>query len=62
MINDIVTRLRRQAIEEGFSATDWTELSFDVQNLCDEIELLRDALIECESTISRLQFELKYSR
>ena len=41
MNDDIVTRLRRQAVEEGFSATDWTELSFDVQNVCDEIERLR---------------------
>jgi hypothetical protein len=41
MSDDIVTRLRREAVEEGFSNTDWTQLSFDVQNACDEIERLR---------------------
>ena len=30
--------------------------------MSDEIELLRDALIECESTISRLEIELKYKQ
>lgn len=40
MSDDIVTLLRREAIE-GFSATDWTQLSFAVQTACDEIEALR---------------------
>ena len=56
MIYDIVTRLRETATEEKPL---WRSQMVEA---ADEIERLRDALIECETTISRLQIELKYAR
>jgi hypothetical protein len=55
MIDDIVTRLRREAVEEGFSNTDWTQLSFDVQNACDEIERLRLDVKDLRNVIQLLK-------
>jgi ATP-dependent protease ClpP protease subunit len=40
MNDDIMTRLRTTALE-GCSVTDWTRLSWDIQEAADEIELLR---------------------
>ncbi len=43
MNDDIVTRLRITALE-GCSVTDWTKLSWDIQEAADEIERLRELL------------------
>ena len=42
--DDIVTRLRITALE-GCSVTDWTKLSWDIQEAADEIERLRKLLV-----------------
>jgi hypothetical protein len=41
--DDIVTRIRATAAE-GFSVTDWTKLSWDMQEAADEIERLRETV------------------
>jgi HAMP domain-containing protein len=43
MTDDIVTRLREQALE---GIWDFTQAAFDMQNAADEIERLRNALAE----------------
>jgi hypothetical protein len=40
---DVVTRLRTTALE-GCSVTDWTRLSWDIQEAADQIEQLRALL------------------
>ena len=61
-MDDIVTRLREH--QKGFrlivGVNDAIQYPSLYNEAADEIELLRDALIECESTISRLEIELKY--
>lgn len=60
MSDDIVTQLRESA--EFWSGTEYGADFAKCAEAADEIERLRDALIECETTISRLQIELKYTR
>jgi hypothetical protein len=47
MIDDIVTRLREQALE---GIWDFTQASFDMQNAADEIERLRTELFKWATT------------
>jgi cell division protein FtsB len=54
MIDDIVTRLRITA-QEGCSVTDWTKLSWDIQEAADEIEKLRNKSKYLEAEIARLE-------
>lgn len=53
MTDDIVTRLQMFSLDDGTEA-----LNKLLAEAADEIEYLRDALIECESIISRLKIEL----
>ena len=59
MTDDIVTRLRRQN-KQWLSEGDLYENNWQLWNeAADEIERLRAALTECETTISRLKIEVQ---
>ena len=60
---DIAFRLRLQAKVSNLYQIQhphMVRVATIYEEAADEIERLRDVLIECESTISRLEIELKY--
>ena len=62
---DIAFRLRLQAKVSNLYQIQhphMVRVATIYEEAADEIERLRDALIECESTISRLEIELKYKQ